>query len=806
MRVSLQWLQEFVDLPVGVGELADKLTMAGLAVDAVEEPGKEIAGVVTGRINRIERHPDADRLLVCRVDAGRGEELTIVTGATNMREGDIVPVALEGARLAGGVTIRRGKFRGVVSQGMLCAADELGIGEDHSGILILPPDTPVGADAKKLLGLDDVILELDLTPNRGDCLSVLGVAREVAALFKLPVRLPEPPPRLPADPGIGQVRVDIEAPDLCRRYVARLAAAVKPGPSPLWMQRRLFAAGVRPIFNVVDVTNYVMLELGQPLHAFDYDTLAEGRIVVRRARPGEVLLTLDGVERHLTPDMLVIADAAGAVAVAGVMGGEATGVAGHTTRILLESAWFDPSNIRRTSRQLGLRSEASLRFEKGVDLEGCLRAADRAMQLIADIGAGEPLPGAVDAYPVPHTPRTIVVRPERVAEILGVGLARGKVEEILDRLGFQVRTDGEELLAQVPSYRVDVHREIDLVEEVARLYGYDRVPETLPYGDTTPACRTRHQALFDRVRDVMTACGLTEAITYSFISAASFDRLCLPAGHPLRHAVRLANPLSEEQGVMRTLLLPGLLETLARNAQRGAASAAFFEIGRVFLPVRDGQLPHEGNRLGLALTGETPRGWNRRPAPLDFFYLKGVLEVLADRLGVDVTWERGAQPFCHPGRTARIVAGGVELGWAGEVHPDVTAAYDLPGRAAAAELDLEALLQAAPERRTTRFAGLPRFPSVNRDLAVIIDAAVPAAAVLAAVREAGGPLLQEVSIFDVFRGPQIPAGCRSLAFAMRFRAPDRTLTEEEVNARLEAIVDALASRWGAQLRSGRETT
>ncbi|HAG07320.1 MAG: Phenylalanine--tRNA ligase beta subunit, partial [Clostridia bacterium 62_21] len=620
MRVSLKWLQEFVDIPVTVTELADRLTMAGLAVDAVEEPWREITGVVTGRVKDVARHPHADRLLVCRVDVGRGEDLAIVTGATNMREGDIVPVALEGARLVGGATIKRSKLRGIVSQGMMCAADELGVGEDHSGILILPPGTPVGVDVKEYLGLDDVILELDLTPNRGDCLSILGVAREVAAILGQPLRNP-----FRAEAGqpltTDRVCVDIEDPGLCRRYVARLATNVKIGPSPLWMQRRLHAAGIRPISNVVDITNYVMLELGQPLHAFDYDTLAGGRIIVRRARPGETLVTLDRAERRLAPEMLVIADAENAVAVAGVMGGLATEVTETTTNILLESAWFDPSSIRRTSRQLGLRSEASLRFEKGVDLEGCLRAANRAMELIESTGAGEAVPGAVDQYPEKHVPRTVILRPERVGQILGTEVAANEIESILDRLGFRVRKGPDAFLVQVPSYRVDIHREIDLIEEVARLHGYDRVPETLPFGNTTPAGRRRHQALFDRIRDIMVACGLTEAITYSFLSPVAFDRLRLPTNDPLRRTLRLANPLSEDQSIMRTTLLPGLLETLVRNYQRQIPSGALFEIGRVFVPVAGEQLPEERTHLGMALMGETPRGWNQPARPLDFFYL-----------------------------------------------------------------------------------------------------------------------------------------------------------------------------------------
>ncbi|WP_027717716.1 phenylalanine--tRNA ligase subunit beta [Desulfovirgula thermocuniculi] len=808
MRVSLKWLRDYVDVPLEAEELAERLTMAGVAVGAVYRPGREVAGVVTGRIERVEPHPNADKLVVCRVNTGDGELRQIVTGAPNVREGQVVPVALEGARLAGGAVIKRARFRGVESCGMLCSGQELGLDpktmppDQAHGIMVLPPDTPLGADVRPLLGLDDAILELDLTPNRGDCLSVIGVAREVAALLGLPLRLPET--EVAAAPGSsleGRVRVDILDPGLCRRYVALLFTGIKVGPSPLWLQERLRAAGMRPISNVVDITNYVMLEMGQPLHAFDYRALKDGHIIVRRAQPGETVVTLDGVERRLDPEMLVIADPGGPVAIAGIMGGLHTEVTEKTAEVLLESAYFNPTSIRRTSRALGLRSEASLRFEKGIDLEGCLAAARRAAYLVARLGVGEVVAGAVDNYPLPQERRVVVLRPERVAQVLGVDVPPQETRELLGRLGFEVREgEGRQMLVKVPSYRVDVSREIDLVEEVARAYGYQRIPATLPCGPTTKGFRTRRQELLRRVGGVLVGCGLSEVITYSFISPASFDRLRLPPESPLRKALKLQNPLSYEQSVMRTTLLPGLLEVLVRNFNRRVTSGAIFELGRVFYP-KDGEvLPEERLLLAAAAMGQAASGWNRQPVQLDFYFLKGVLEVLAERLGLPaLDYERERQnPAFHPGRAARVVAEGRELGVLGEIHPDVLEDYGLGARACAFELDLEAVLEMAT--REPRYQPLPRYPGVRRDIALVVPREVSCGEILRVIREAGGENLRQVQLFDVYEGRQIKKGYRSMAFSLFFQAVDRTLTDEEVAARVEAISAAAARELGAELR------
>jgi len=787
-------------------ELAERLTMAGIAVDAVTETGKGIERVITGRIENISPHPNADKLVVATVNVGK-EKLRIVTAATNVGEGDVVPVALEGAKLAGGMVIRRARLRGVESLGMMCSGQELGIDpktlppEQAHGIMILPPGTAVGKDVKELLGLDDFILELDLTPNRGDCMSIIGVAREAAALLGRRIRTFQP--RFPEleERIEGQAGVEIEATDLCRRFTGRLIKNVSVGRSPLWMQQRLRSAGVRPISNIVDVTNYVMLELGQPMHAFDYHLLVDGRIIVRRARAGEKIVTLDGVERDLTGEMLVIADPSGPVGIAGVMGGLATEVTGKTVSVFLESAYFNPISIRKTSKALGLRSEASLRFEKGIDISGCLRAADRAAQLISEIGAGEVVSRFIDNYPVPYSEKPVCLRAGRTAYVLGVEITKEESSRILSSLEFKVQDAGEDLLVTVPPHRTDVNLEIDLVEELARMYGYGRVPETLPCGPSTHGMKTREQSLTAKARDLLAECGMYEVMTYSFTHPKVFGKMNLPQNSPLRNAVKLENPLSEEHSIMRTLMLPGLLETLARNFSRRVQNGAIFEIGRVFYPRGVNCQPEERLMLSAAAMGRTAVSWNAASREYDFYYMKGVLECLFRRLGAGTVVFRPetGNPGFHPGRTAVLEAGDARLGVVGELHPDVLENFALPEKAVAFEIDLNELF--AISGRPASYAPLPRFPAADRDIAVIVRLDIPAADIFEAVRSAGGELLQSVSLFDVYRGEQVPEGFKSMAFSLKFLAGDRTLTDAEVSERIEAISRTLAEKFGASLRS-----
>ncbi|TYO94557.1 phenylalanine--tRNA ligase subunit beta [Desulfallas thermosapovorans] len=806
MRVSFKWLQEYVDIDVAPEALAESLTLAGLAVEGMEEPGKGIEKVYTGKILKIDAHPNADKLVICQVEVGEGEQTQIVTGATNVREGQVVPVAVVGAKLAGGLTIKKAKLRGVESRGMLCSGDELGLDPDmlpddqRHGIMILPAGTPVGVDVKPLIGLDDVIMELELTPNRGDCMSMLGVAREVAAILQKPLKLPSADfSTIPPGPE-DRVQIDIDDPDLCRRYVARLLKNVKVGPSPVWMQQRLRAAGVRPISNVVDVTNYVMMETGQPMHAFDYHKLKDGHIIVRRAAKGETIISLDKAERKLTPDMLVITDPNGPVAVAGVMGGLDSEVTENTTAVLLESAYFKPVNVRRTSRDLGLRSESSSRFEKGIDITGCLRAADRAAALLAQMGAAEVVDLVVDNYPAPAVDKTVLLRPDRVNRILDTELATDEISTLLTRLQFKVREENDGLLVTVPGHRPDVGIEADLIEEVARLYGYNRVKNTLPTGVITQGGRKHDQRLAINVKNFLAQSGFYEVITYSFVNIRVFDRLGLPEDSHYRSVVSLQNPLSEEQAVMRALLFPGLLEVLQRNSNRRVKDGAVFELGRVFYPRPGETLPEEVPVLAAAVTGVTPGGWNARPVPMDFYYLKGVLEALLAHTGIkDVSFipATGNNVF-HPGRVASVLAGDVELGIIGELHPDVQENYDLDQRVTVMELDFNRLtrVSGAPKQ----YRPLPKFPGVDRDLAVVVRQDIPARQVIETISQAGGSILQDVRVFDIYRDEHFAPGEHSMAFALKFQAADRTLTDEEVAKKTEAIMQALQRDFGAVLR------
>ncbi|MBE3581456.1 MAG: phenylalanine--tRNA ligase subunit beta [Thermoanaerobacteraceae bacterium] len=803
MRVPYSWLREFVEIDLPPEELAEKLTMAGVPVENIVGPLTGLEGVVVGEILAIEDHPHADHLVVCQVDVG-GRVLSLVTGAPNIWVGQKVAVALEGARLPGGREIRKATFRGVDSHGMVCSAQELGLDsslvapEDREGILTLPPDAPLGEEVAGILGFKETVLELELTPNRADCLSIQGVAREVAALTGAPLRRPALEVVEEGPPTSSLVQVEIEATDMCGRYVARIVRGVKIGPSPTWMQLRLRACGVRPINNIVDVTNYVMLEMGQPLHAFDYVLLRGRRIIVRRARAGAKIVTLDGQERILDPRILVIADGERAVAVAGVMGGLETEVTPNTEDILIESAHFDGVCIRRGSRLLGLRSESSLRFERGVNIEGCAEAADRAAALMQALAGGRVGPGRVDCYVKKREPVIISLRPERVNYLLGTELTSREIRRILERLHLKVE-GGDPLRVEVPAARGDLTREVDLVEEVARLYGYDRIPVTIPAGVAAGEKKSARLRWEELGREIATSCGLAEVVTYSFINPKGWDVFRLPPDHPWRRTVVLQNPLREEQSVLRTTLLPGLLEVAARNAHRKVMPVAIYELGRVFLPGRD-ELPEEPLRLAGLVMGSLDRGWAWPRQEMDFYYLKGILEEILERAGLpEVRFKAStAWPFLHPGRSAALWVRDVNLGFLGEVHPDVLEAYDLPQRACVFEVDWDRALDLA--ETSPVYEPLPRFPAVERDLAVVVAEETAADQVQDIIVGAAGEMLRACRLFDVYRGEQIAPGFKSLAYALTFQRGDRTLTEEEVHTALNRIEEELAKKLGATLR------
>jgi len=805
MRVSYKWLKEYVDVPVSPEELAERMTMTGVAVENVEYPGKGLDMIVTGRIESISAHPNADKLVVTQINVG-SEVLQVVTGAPNVREGQVILLALVGAALPGG-NITKAKLRGVDSFGMLCSAQELGLDpgnfppEQRDGILEFPAATPLGMDAKELLGLDDAILELELTPNRADCLSMVGVAREVAAVLGTALKLPQIAVPETGEVIEGKVSVAINDPELCGRYVARLVRNVKIGSSPMWMQQRLQAAGIRPISNIVDVTNYVMMELGQPLHAFDYDKLKDRSIIVRKAGDGEKMYSLDDVEREMNSDMLVIADPGGAVAIAGVMGGLDTEITGETTSVLIESANFNPASIHRTSKRLTLRSESSLRFEKGIDISGCLLAATRACQLIHEMGAGEIVQGAVDNFPAPRANPVIRLRPDRVALIVGTDIPRGQIKDIMVRLGFGVKEDGNDFLVEVPIRRGDILVEIDLIEEVARLFGYNNIPTTLPEGASSQGRKTKAQAITDKVIDTMTECGLTEIVTLSFMNPRVFDMLNLTGESLLRQAVTVENPLSEEQRVLRTTMLHGILDIMSRNTARKNKDLAFFEVGRIFNPQKGEKLPKETPTLAAGVMGGTVSGWQTKTAPMDFYFLKGVLETLLDALNVrkyNIVPDTD-NPSFHPGRSARIELAGKQIGVIGEVHPTVVENYRLSERVYALQVNLEALIEAAGGLK--KYSPLPKYPSVERDMALVVSHDVLAADLNRTVKKNAGDLLDSITLFDVYEGTQIKEGYKSMAFSLRFQAPDRTLTDEEVNGIMEKVRKALQEGHGAELRA-----
>ncbi|MDI3534564.1 MAG: phenylalanyl-tRNA synthetase beta chain [Thermosediminibacterales bacterium] len=798
MLVPVKWLKDYVDYDMKTEELALAMTMSGTNVESIKTLGENIQGVVVGKIESIKPHPNADKLRVCFVDVGGENALQIITGAENVKEGDKVPTALEGSQLPIGIKIKTTKFRGLESQGMMCSAQELKLetknlpDEQKNGILILPENAPIGEDVKKILGLDDEIIEFEITTNRPDCLSIVGIAREAAVTVGGRFKFPE----IVVPEGQGNIsnetRVDVEDPDLCPRYTARLIKNVRIKPSPIWMQQRLRAAGIRPINNIVDITNYVMLELGQPLHAFDFECLNDKRIIVRRAKKGEKLVTLDGIERELDESVLVIADSNKPVGIAGVMGGENSEITEKTQTVLLESANFNSTSIRRTAKKLGLRTEASSRFEKGIDPNIAEIASNRFVQLVEQLDAGDVVNGIIDIYPKPLKPWRIKMRPGRINKILGTNLTSEQMEKILNSLGLKVvEKSSEHLFVEVPTFRKDITREEDLSEEIGRIYGFDNIPPTLPKGSTTFGTQPSHMVKADKTKDILNACGISEIITFSFISPQSFDKINLPKESPLRKVIKLMNPLGEDTSVMRTTLIPNMLSVISYNLSNRQENIALFELGRVYrpksLPLKE--LPDEYNLLTIGMSDDK----------IDFYDLKGVVETLFENLGVTpVEFNPYKHPTFHPGRTAEVLINGKRAGVLGEIHPDVNDAYDIKKRVYLCELEFD--LIAEQSELSYKFEPIPRYPAVERDLAIVVNDSVLAKDIENTIIEAGGSLIKEIDLFDIYKGKQIPEGKKSMAYSLMFRANDRTLTDEEVNNIYNKIVDSLKNKFNAKLR------
>jgi len=841
MRVPLAWLREYCDPGLSAAEIAERLDLTGTELERIEKVGVPATdGFVVGKVLSVEKHPDADRLSVCAVDDGSGEPRTIVCGARNVAAGQTVPVALPGAVMPDGTKLGKAKLRGVESSGMILAEDELGLGDQHAGIVVLDGDVAAGTPLGEYVAIADEVLELEITPNRPDCLAVYGIAREVHAATGAPLAADPTDADADAsgdDRAQDHATVAIEDPDVCLRFTARVFENVTIGPSPLWLKQRLIAAGQRPISNVVDITNYVMLLIGQPMHAFDLDEVRGNRIVVRRAQNGERMTTLDDVERTFDSSMALVCDAEGPSGIAGIMGGKVSEVSEKTTRVLMEAATWVGPNVLKTSKALGLRSEASTRFEKQLHPEQAIAAQRLAARLMVELTGARLVPGTIDEPGAVPEPRELTLRLDRLERMLGERIDDGEVERILASLGFSTASADGALTVTVPPWRdADVQREADLIEEVARVNGLDKLPTTLPARERAVGRLTHGQRLRRRLEDALRDRGLDEVVAWSFTAPETLERLRL-GDEP---ALKLANPLSEDHSVMRPLLLPGLLDAARRNAAHGAAGVALFESAHVYRP--DGALnAPDGSPKGAApaaerhhvagvLTDALPGTWRSSAIVADFYAVKGVVEALAAVAGLKLEVEPAAQPFLHPGRSARVIvsarpestssvgaSGGgdtaapataaavprgagsqlVEIGWIGELHPLVAREWDLEG-AAVFELDAD-LLAELTEGVVPAYEDVTSFPAVLQDIAVVVATDVSAATVEAAVRKGGGELLTAVGVFDVYEGEQVGEGKRSLALRLEFRAPDRTLTEDEVVER-RAAIEAELEQIGGRIR------
>lgn len=797
MNLSMKWLSDYVTLDTTVKEFCAAMTMSGSKVEVATEEGSEIKNVVVGKLLSVVPHENSDHLVVCQVDVGQEQPIQIVTGAPNVKAGDIVPVALCGAELPNGVKIKKGKLRGVESNGMLCSLGELGLTVHDfpyaiaDGIFLIQEDCQIGQDIHEAIGLNDTSVEFEITSNRPDCLSVTGLAREAAATYHVPLNL-----KKPTFQGIDgniqdELQVEIQNKEKCPRYAAGIVKNVKIAPSPRWMRERLRASGVRPINNLVDITNYVMLEYGQPMHAFDLRYVKDGKIVVRNAAEGETITTLDGVTRTLSPEMLVIADAEKPIAVAGVMGGEYSGIMEDTNTVVFESAYFEPVQVRRTAKKLGMRTDASARYEKGLDPEGCLRTLERAFELVELLGAGEPVRTHIDLNYNEKQRNRIPFDPDWINKFLGTDISR---EEMCDTMKMlEIEVDGDTCIS--PSFRIDLERPADLAEEVARIYGYNNIPSTVIKG-VANASLTPKQKFRRTLENATVAVGCYGILTYSFISPKYFDKIALPADSSLRKTVVISNPLGEDTSVMRTTTLPSMLETLSLNYKNRNAAVALYEIGKEYLPTAPDKLPEEPDRLTIGMYGDDA----------DFFTLKGMVETILETAGLhDCTYKACGTdaPFdeicaLHPGRSAVIYAGETPIGYLGEVHPTVQKNYDIGTRTYVAKLLIDEMQPLAQTEIT--YQPLPKFPAITRDLSLVCADKVPVGDLQAAMKNAVGNILEQITLFDVYKGEQIAAGMKSVSFSIRMRSHEGTLTDEQADAAMKRVLKTLKEH-GATLRA-----
>ncbi|MDO4548062.1 MAG: phenylalanine--tRNA ligase subunit beta [Clostridia bacterium] len=791
MKAPIKWLREYVDIDMTAEEYANKMVMTGTGVEEVTDVAG-FTGVVAGRVLSCEKHPDSDHLSVCLVDVGSDEPVTIVCGAPNVAKGQLVPVALSGAHLPGGVVIKKGKLRGVVSNGMICSGPELGIPEGlyphcgDKGILVINEDYAPGTDAREILGVDDTTVDFEILANRPDCLSIWNLARETSAVLDERCVMPEIQVEEAGEEEFGDyAQVKVLDDELCPRYCARVIKNVKIAPSPMWMRKFLHAAGVRPINNIVDITNFVMLETGHPMHAFDLDKVKDHMIIVRRANKDETLTTLDGKLYDLNESMLVIADHEKATGLAGVMGGEESEITENTKEVLFEAAAFNYANIRMTSRALGIRTEASGRFEKGVAPATTMEALERACMLVNMLECGEVVKGSYDHYPNPVINPPIKASVEKINSLISTNLTGEEMADILQRLFFDVALDGDMLTATAPDWRTDIDTFADLAEEILRMNGYEHIPSTLMVGETMAGMRSENQIISDKIKRGLVAMGFFEALNFSFISPKWLTVSRLDDVAP----IVLQNPLGEDTSVMRTTLIPSMLNTLSTNINRGNPEGRLFELSQVFIPAQANELPNEKTTVCLGMYGDKT----------DFYSIKDACCCLLATFGIEAKVVPGRREVFHPGRKAILTADGVEIGSLGEIHPDVAEAFGIEGtRVYAAQLDVAAVMAASKPLSDVR--PLPKFPSVNRDLALVMDKGVCAGPVMDAMKKAGGKTLESIALFDIYTGAQVGLDNKSLAFTLNFRAMDRTLTEAEVNKSIDSILDAVSKQFGAKLR------
>lgn len=780
MLAPINWLKDYVNIDgIDINEIRDKFIMTGSNIETVTKVAENIEKIVVGQIVKSEGHPDADKLIVLQINVGEEELIQIVTGATNTNVGDKIPVVMVNGRIADGTKIKKGKLRGVPSFGMLCSLDELGFDAKvvqksmADGIFILGEDYKVGEDIKTALpGMSDMVIEFEITPNRPDCLSIVGLAREASATFERELTIPEVTIKNEVDDVKNYASIEIEDNDLCPRIAAKVVKDVVIKDSPDWMKLRLMNAGMRPTNNIVDITNYVMLELGQPIHAYDLDELKGSKIIVRRAKDEEVIRTLDDVERKLTSDMLVITDASRTVGIAGIMGGEDTEVKETTTKLLIEVANFDKSNIRKTSKTLGLRSEASSRFEKGVSAAYCDLVVNRVCQLIEELEAGTIVGGILDVYPSPLEKKVISARVSKINSLIGIDLSSKEMAKIFEKLGLTTEIDEDKITVTIPHYRLDLEKEIDLVEEVARIYGYDEIGATLPMGAEWGA-KTNGQHIEDITKEILVSLGLNEIVTYSFVSPKQLDMIRTDENSLLRQQIKLLNPLGEEYSIMRTTLLPNLLEVIARNDNRKVERVNAFEIGNLFIPkeIPVTTLPIEKKSLVIGKYGEGE----------DFFSLKGAVEELLEKLGIkgyEFIPEEN-HPTYHSGRCANIQWENHILGTIGEIHPKVLENYDITNRVYAGEIDYNIIIQLVKLDKI--YKALPKYPAMTRDIAILVKDEITNGEIISIINDNGGKILESAALFDVYKGKQIEDGYKSMAYSLIFRANDRTLTDEEVS-------------------------